>query len=44
MKTHALYDISEINPDLDNLNVQLNRSYNKDELQILMKEYGFLFV
>ena len=42
---HNMYNFDNINKEeLDNLNIHLNKNYNKMELKNVMKVYGFIFV
>lgn len=42
---HNMYNFDNINKEeLDNLNIHLNKNYNKLELENVMKVYGFIFV
>ena len=40
-----MYNFDNINKEeLDNLNIYINKNYNKLELEKVMKVYGFIFV
>ena len=42
---HNMYNYDNIDcQELDSMNIILNKNYNKDELEIIMKNYGFIFV
>ena len=42
---HDMYNFDNINKEeLDNLNIYINKNYNKLELEKVMKVYGFIFV
>jgi len=41
---HSLYNMDLKLPILDNLNVYMEKNYNKHELEEIMKEHGFIFV
>ena len=45
MDIHNMYNFDNIDhEELDNLNISINSQYNKENLEEIMKNYGFIFV